>query len=176
MIERIVSGGQTGADRAGLDAAIACGIPHGGWCPKGRKAEDGPIPDEYQLTETASGNYLDRTERNVKESDGTVILTMGPLSGGSSRTAEFAREHDKPWLHVKLDAMSIGKVAGTLRRFAKEHGLRVLNVAGSRGSKEPELHRLALNTIMAMLHPMQDLPLTGEDAVPDGAMRPEHGH
>ncbi|MCH7226767.1 YpsA SLOG family protein [Haloferula sp. A504] len=70
MIERIVSGGQTGADRAGLDAAIAAGLPHGGWCPRGRKAEDGPLPKRYLLTETKSASYLTRTEWNARDSDG----------------------------------------------------------------------------------------------------------
>ena len=142
MIEKIVSGGQTGADRAGLDAAIACGIPHGGWCPKGRKAEDGPIPDEYQLTETTSASYLVRTERNVKESCGTVIFTMGPLTGGSLRTADFAKKHGKPWLHFQLSKKDA--TAEKLREFAAEHSIKVLNVAGSRASKEPQIYRRAM--------------------------------
>ena len=75
-VEKIVSGGQTGADRAGLDFAIAHGIPHGGWCPKGRKAEDGTIPERYGLSETSRADYLQRTEANVRESDGTVIFTV----------------------------------------------------------------------------------------------------
>src|SRR5687768_10043060 len=86
MIEIIISGGQTGADRAALDAAMVCGVPHGGWCPNGRTAEDGPLPECYLLTETAGASYLARTEKNVKDSDGTLIFTMGLLSGGSART------------------------------------------------------------------------------------------
>jgi predicted Rossmann-fold nucleotide-binding protein len=74
MIERLVSGGQTGVDRAALDVAIACGIPHGGWCPRGRISEAGPIPAHYQLTETDSFKYWVRTERNVIDSDATLIL------------------------------------------------------------------------------------------------------
>src|SRR5947209_4182665 len=101
MIAKIVFGGQTGADRAALDFAIEHGIPHGGWCPKGRKAEDGPIHERYKLQEHASGQYLNRTEQNVIDSDGTVIITIRPkLTGGSKRTAEFARKHQKPWLHI----------------------------------------------------------------------------
>ena len=85
---KIVSGGQTGADRAGLDWAISMGIPHGGWCPRGRKAEDGVIPARYQLTETKSADYLTRTRWNVRDSNATVIFTLKPtLSGGSLRTA-----------------------------------------------------------------------------------------
>jgi len=132
MIEKIVSGGQTGADRAGLDAAIASGIPHGGWCPKGRKAEDGPIPDRYELTETEGSSYLARTERNVKQSDGTVIFTMGTLAGGSLRTADFARRHHKPWVHLDLAALSNEEAAAALTSFVEQSELRVLNVAGMR--------------------------------------------
>jgi hypothetical protein len=139
MIERIVSGGQTGADRAGLDAAIACGILHGGWCPKGRKAEDGPIPEHYQLKETAGASYLARTERNVKQSDGTVIFTMGELTGGSLRTADFARRHGKPWIHLDLSQLDSQQATAALASFVAQYEVRVLNVAGSRGSSNPTL-------------------------------------
>ncbi len=141
MIERIVSGGQTGADRAGLDAAIACGIPHGGWCPKGRTAEDGVIPERYQLTETEGVSYLARTERNVKQSDGTVIFTLGELAGGSLRTVDFARRHRKPWKHIQLGGIGDEQAAEALRRFVTEQGIKVLNVAGSSESREPGLHQ-----------------------------------
>ena len=139
MIEKIVSGGQTGADRAGLDAAIACGIPHGGWCPKGRKAEDGPIPERYQLTETAGASYLARTERNVKQSDGTVIFTIGALSGGSLRTVDFAKRHRKPYVHLDLAALDDAQATAALAGFVDQHDVRTLNVAGSRGSSNPDL-------------------------------------
>ena len=89
----IVSGGQTGADRAALDWALKHNVPCGGWCPKGRKAEDGPIDSKYPLQETPSSSYLQRTEWNVRDSDATVLFSIQPiLSGGSKRTMEFARE------------------------------------------------------------------------------------
>ena len=91
-ITKIISGGQTGADRGGLEAAIEYGIPHDGWCPKGRLAEDGVIPDKYELSEMASKSYLKRTEANVVDSDAIVIFAFGKLTGGSKRTAE----DDKP--------------------------------------------------------------------------------
>jgi TPR repeat protein len=101
VVERIISGGQTGADRAALDFAIAHGIPHGGWCPRGRKAEDGRIDGRYQLKETPSSSYILRTERNVRDSDGTVVLSISAvLTGGSNRTVELARKHEKPCLHL----------------------------------------------------------------------------
>ena len=151
MIERIVSGGQTGADRAALDAAIACGIPHGGWCPKGRRAEDGEIPARYELTETESSSSLARTERNVKSSDGTVILTIAELAGGSLRTVDFARRHRKPWLHLRLDAMSDREAMERLHAFVTGHGIRTLNVAGSRASKEPELYDRTFSIVSGLL-------------------------
>src|SRR3954462_12829698 len=97
----IVSGGQTGADRAALDWAIANGIRHGGWCPRGRLAEDGVIPDFYKLRETVSTEYAVRTERNICDSDGTVIFTVGEQwAGGSKDTAAIATRLKKPWMHL----------------------------------------------------------------------------
>ncbi len=90
MITKIISGGQTGADRGGLDAAIHCDLPHGGWCPKGRRAEDGINSAEYHLNEMVSSEYLPRTKANVFDSDATLIITYGPLKGGSLKTAMYA--------------------------------------------------------------------------------------
>jgi hypothetical protein len=150
MIKKIVSGGQTGADRAGLDVAIRYGIPHGGWCPKGRKAEDGIIGGHYQLLETPSASYLKRTELNVRDSDATVIFTISSqLSGGSKRTAEFATKHRKPWIHLARQAATYEDPALMLLRFVEENGLQVLNVAGTRGSKEPDVWRFAYETLEA---------------------------
>ena len=101
-LERVVSGGQTGVDRAALDAAIAVGLEHGGWCPRGRLAEDGVIPSEYQLRETWSADYPVRTEQNVRDSDGTLILGHGPLQGGTDLTWRMAKRHAKPCFVVDL--------------------------------------------------------------------------
>ena len=110
MIEKVVSGGQTGADRAALDAAMKLGVPHGGWCPKGRVAENGPIPPEYQLQETDSPAYDVRTEANVVDSDATVIFSVVPtLEGGSRLTADLAERHGKPFL--KLHAIMGEEIA-----------------------------------------------------------------
>jgi len=143
-LAKIVAGGQTGADRAALDWAITHELPHGGWCPRGRKAEDGTIPRRYRLTETPSVAYLQRTEWNVRDSDGTVILSLATtLTGGSSKTAELAQQHEKPWIHLARDAH--GSDAGDrLRRFVEDHGIRVLNVAGPRASTEPEIGAFVL--------------------------------
>lgn len=150
MVERIVSGGQTGADRAALDVAIRQGVAHGGWCPRGRRAEDGPIPARYGLTETPSEGYVQRTEWNVRDADGTVVLTLGPdVTGGSLETIAFAKRHGKPYLHLSRDWHP--GAPGLLRRFVAAHGIRTLNVAGSRESKEPGLHRWAMEVLEAGL-------------------------
>jgi hypothetical protein len=141
-ITKIISGGQTGADRAGLDVAIWHNFPHGGWCPKGRKAEDGPIGGQYQLTETPSANYLQRTEWNVRDTDGTIVFTFAAeITGGSMRTVEFAKKHKKPCLHISRG--SLFQPEGLIQEFINEHGIKLLNIAGSRESKEPGIHNWA---------------------------------
>jgi len=146
---KIVSGGQTGADRAALDWAIKNNIPHGGWCPKGRKAEDGVIAACYQLRESSSANYLQRTEWNVRDSDATVVFSLAPvLSGGSKKTVEFAVKHGKPSLHLHP---ALSDAAGVLRRFVKTHSVRSLNVAGPRGSKEPSVGEFISTVLSAAL-------------------------
>jgi len=138
-IERIISGGQTGADRAALDFAIEHGIPHGGWCPQGRLSEDRPIETSYTLRETPAGYYGQRTEWNVRDSDGTVIFSIAPaLSGGSKTTQELAGRLGKPCLHLSRESDG-EKAAGLLCRFVDRHGIRILNVAGPRSSNEPKV-------------------------------------
>lgn len=133
----ILSGGQTGADRAALDFAIDHGIPHGGWCPKGRRAEDGSIPLCYQLRDTLTEAYKYRTEANVRDSDGTVVFTIRPkLSGGSLKTVLFAQNHGKPYVHLFRDSPARDPRKEP-RRFIKQNNIKILNVAGSRSSKEP---------------------------------------
>jgi hypothetical protein len=155
---KIISGGQTGADRAGLDVAIARGLPHGGWCPKGRKAEDGPLPVRYHLTETPTASYLVRTERNAAESDATVIFTLGVLSGGSKRTADFARRHGRPCLHLQLAEGREELAAQTLASFIRVRRVASLNVAGSRETKATGLHALAC-TVLGLALKILGFPL-----------------
>ena len=138
-VPSIVSGGQTGADRAALDFAIERGIPHGGWCPKGRRAEDGPIDARYRLKETLSPDYVQRTEWNARDSDGTAVFSIGQiLTGGSKKTVEFARKHGKPVLHLSRSGGPVPPETA-LREFIEKHRIKVLNVAGPRASKEPEV-------------------------------------
>lgn len=131
---KIISGGQTGVDRGALDAAVALGLEHGGWCPRGRLAEDGRIPRHYRLRETETSDYPERTERNVLDSDATLILCRGSLSGGTELTRRLAKAHGRPCRVVDLEETpSVEPV----RRWLAEHRVSVLNVAGPRESQSP---------------------------------------
>lgn len=138
--ERIVSGGQTGVDRAALDVAMGIGIPHGGWCPRGRLAEDGRIPDRYLLEETEAADYPTRTEKNVVDSDGTLILCRGEPTGGTDFTRRVAERRRKPLWIVDLDVLGD---PDAIRRWIREQGIAVLNVAGPRESQSPGIGEAA---------------------------------
>ena len=134
MLTRIISGGQTGVDRGALDAAIAAGFPCGGWCPKGRKAEDGVIPLRYPLTEMPVTAYRARTKQNVVEADGTLILFFETLSGGTLQTLQIAQQLGKPVLTLDCAAKPVGDAAVEARAFIDLHEIATLNVAGPRES------------------------------------------
>ena len=167
MINKIVSGGQTGVDRAALDVAIHFGIPHGGWCPRGRRAEDGKILPIYQLQETDSSNYAERTEKNVIDSDGTLILHLGPLTGGTLLTSQLAKRWSKPCLAIDLasPADSPGVTMdpnGTDMPLAfddwiRENGVETLNVAGPRESTAPGIGQMARKFLFSLLDGLNDL-------------------
>ncbi len=146
----IISGGQTGADRAALDFAISRGIPHGGWCPLGRRAEDGVLDARYQMRETESRNYRQRTRRNVADSDATLILNLGELVDGSLATRQFAEQANKPVCVVPLDADDLAAEVKRVREWLAERGIAVLNVAGPRESKRPGVYRQALAFLEAL--------------------------
>lgn len=148
-MRRIVSGGQTGADRGGLDAALALGLEHGGWCPRGRRSEDGKIPDRYLLSETDAGDYSARTEKNVVESDGTILFSRGTPTGGSALTAAMARKHARPLLHVDLsaDADPVQRV----RQWLEENDIEIVNVAGPRASNAPGIAEEVKELLVAAL-------------------------
>jgi Circularly permutated YpsA SLOG family len=141
VLSKIVSGGQTGADRSALDWAIKRGVAHGGWCPKGRKAEDGVIDPRYNLAETPSEDYSQRTEWNVRDSDGTAVFSIrGELRGGSLLTVELAGRYNKPVIHLCAQDERTDH-AQELRSFIEESGISALNVAGPRESDEPGVYR-----------------------------------
>lgn len=141
MITKIISGGQTGADRAALDAAIRLGFPHGGWIPKGRRAEDGPLSGEYELQEMPTSSYPKRTEKNTLDSDGTLIVSHGNLAGGSLLTRNLAEERQRPWLHIDLDMIPAFKAVSIISEWIAQNDIKVLNVAGSRAIGDPEIYQ-----------------------------------
>jgi hypothetical protein len=151
MIQKIISGGQTGADRAALDFAIKHNLPYGGWIPKGRKTEEGPLPDKYHLQEMATGQYSKRTEKNILDSDGTFIVSHGLLTGGSALTTGFAMKHGKPWIHVDLEITSYPEAASMIWEWVGGNGIKIMNVAGARGSKDPRIYQVVIELLETML-------------------------
>jgi hypothetical protein len=148
LVSKIISGGQTGADRGGLDAAMELGLAHGGHCPRGRLAEDGSVPSIYQLVETPDNDYRTRTKLNVDNADVTLIFTMGSLDGGSLFTQKYCDEHKRPWAHLSFgllwspDGSDLVKHARWLRDRLQKTSEKlgrplIVNVAGNRESKSP---------------------------------------
>ena len=147
----IVSGGQTGADRAALDWAITHHLEHGGWCPADRLAEDGSIPARYHLRETQSANYSERTRLNVEESDGTLVVTPDPPEGGTLLTLRHAQAVGKPVLLVTR--ANEGEAPGLLQTFIRTHAIRTLNVAGPRASGSPEVTNMVERLLDSTIGP-----------------------
>lgn len=152
MVTRIISGGQTGADRGGLEAAIALGIPHGGFCPRGRLAEDGQVPLKYDLVELSGHNYPERTLRNIAEADGTIVFieSMASAGPGSRLTITTALKVRKPVLTIEMSQNR--KVSMTrIRSFLRRCKIETLNVAGSRESKSPGLEEAVKAMLIEVL-------------------------
>ena len=143
---RIVSGGQTGVDRAALDVALERGMPCGGWCPAGRQAEDGPIDPRYPLRETPSADPAQRTEWNVRESDGTLLLLTTAPSPGTDLTRDFARRMGRP---VYVGRLGAPPDVEAFRRWLRTHNIRTLNVAGPRESESPGVYAMACEYLRA---------------------------
>ncbi len=148
LIECIVSGGQTGVDRAALDVALDLGIPCSGWCPRGRKAEDGRIPRRYPLRQTPSARYAQRTRWNVRDSDGTLILAPGELTGGTALTFKAAQSLGRPVFVVDL---SRSRAVVPVRKWIRNNDIRALNVAGPRESTSPGMYAAAIR-FLTRLH------------------------
>jgi hypothetical protein len=164
-LKKIVSGGQTGVDRGALDAALVAGFECGGWCPADRAAEDGVIPDRYPLTPLRGAvakegdltarqiaeQYRARTLKNVQDSDGTVILFSGTLSGGTLLTQKFCEREKKPFFVVDSTLMKPLRAADAIIQFVADNRIAVLNVAGPRLSGWPKGYVFALGTIGAVI-------------------------
>ena len=155
ILRKIVSGGQTGVDRAALDIAMELGVECGGWCPRGRLAEDGEIPARYPLQETPSARYQVRTDWNIRDSDATMILNLGEMEGGTALTQVLARSYGSPCMVINL------KLSQDLERLAdwlRKNMVSTLNIAGPRASKRPEAYRLAAELLRRLI------PLVREQA------------
>jgi hypothetical protein len=150
-VQRIISGGQTGADRAALDFAIAHSLPYGGWLPAGRRTEDGLLPERYQLRETPSASYEQRTEWNVRDADATLLITFGPLTGGSAFTLEAARRHGKPVLYVDRAQTGTEEAARNVRDWLARVRPATLNIAGPRASEAPEIYGIVRDLLERVL-------------------------
>ena len=146
--QKIISGAQTGVDRAALDVALELGIPCGGWCPKGRRAEDGPIPDKYPMQETGASNYTKRTKLNVLDSDGTLIINRGELDGGTAHTVRLAEKMAKPCLVIQLeDQPDLKKITNWLT----QNDIKTLNIAGPREDKRPGIYKQTISLLKKLL-------------------------
>ncbi len=140
MIEKFISGGQTGADQAALDVAVKYNIPYGGWIPKGRRTEAGPLPARYRMSLMPSAEYRDRTLKNIQDSHGTAVLYRNRLMGGSKLTRQLARTEGKPCMAVNLETHDPFETAVTLQSFRDEYQINVLNIAGPRASHDPDIY------------------------------------
>jgi hypothetical protein len=147
-VKKIVSGGQTGVDRAALDVALALGLRCGGWCPKGRRAEDGRIPERYPLRETPTAAYPQRTEWNIRDSDGTLVLTVGSRDRGTALTLALAARLGRPCLELDLRTQP---QAARVREWAHRRRIETLNVAGPRESRAPGIAAQARTLLRAAL-------------------------
>jgi hypothetical protein len=163
MIEKIVSGGQTGADQAALDTAIELGIPHGGWVPRGRKTEAGRLPDRYHVKEISSISYVQRTLMNVIDSDGTLLVSHGKLSGGSSVTKALAARHRRPCLHIDLHVLGYPEAASATINWIDAREIKILNVAGPRDSEDPAIYEDTRKLLRIVIE--QSSPAGLDDAV-----------
>ena len=148
---RIISGGQTGVDRAALDAALALGVPCGGWCPAGRIDEDGIIPARYPVREMEKGGYFARTIQNLVDADGTLILYFGDLEGGTEETLFRCIKLHRPYLLLDASELSTSRAVEKAVAFIRERSIRSLNVAGPRASKRPEAYGYALEVVTGIV-------------------------
>lgn len=151
-IQKIISGGQTGVDRAALDLGLSLYIPIGGWCPKERWAEDGPIPNHYPLKETPTSRPSQRTEWNVRDSDGTLVLTYDNPTGGTALTIRLAQRLNKPFLVMNLNTHAEPEI---VLNWAMQHNIQTLNIAGPRESADPSIYQAAYSFLKKLIDPCE---------------------
>jgi hypothetical protein len=158
---KIISGGQTGVDRAALDVALKHGIECGGWCPAGRIDEVGRIPDHYPIQELPRGGFTERTLQNVKDSDGTVIIYAGKLSGGTEQTVRFCVEQQRPYELIEAIKIATEDAAKLINDFVRKNKIDILNVAGPRQSEWPEGYDYAFRVLDVFLTDCSHRPVGG---------------
>ena len=161
MIEKIISGGQTGVDQAALDVALELDIPHGGWIEKGRKTENGILPERYKLKEMPASGYYKPAEQTVLDSDGILIISHGKLKSGSALILKLAKKHQRPWLHIDLNGMNAFEAAKTVNAWIVQHNIKILNVAGTQASKDPDIYKatkIILRAVIALGIIKTDMP------------------
>lgn len=144
---KIISGGQTGVDRAALDVALEHGLECGGWCPAGRVDEFGKIPDQYPVHELPGGGFTERTLQNVKDSDGTVVIYPGELRGGTEQTVRFCVELGQPYQLIDASKVAAQDAATSIAYFVREKNIGILNVAGPRQTEWPEGYAYASSVL-----------------------------
>ena len=148
---KIWSGGQTGVDRAALDCALALGIPHGGWCPQGRIAADGVLDARYLLQETRSSGYRQRTKLNVQDTDATMLINVGPVTGGSLQTIRFAASLKRPYLVIQVDQGSMTDLAEAAVQWLQSHRFSRVNFAGPSEARCPGIYAQSVELLMMIL-------------------------
>jgi putative molybdenum carrier protein len=148
---KVISGGQTGVDRGALDAALALEVECGGWCPAGRLAEDGTIPEHYPVVQLANAGYAERTARNVADSDGTLVISNGEPIGGTRETIQRCVELDKPHLVIDHPLVATNENVEQVLGLVGNHRIHVLNVAGPRASQWPDGHQIAEQIVSGVL-------------------------
>lgn len=159
MLKKIVSGGQTGVDRGALDAALAMNFPCGGWCPEGRMADDGVIPDRYPVQVLSNSGYRKRTKQNIVDSDGTVIIYFGYIypRGGTEQTLLECIKQNRPYLLIDANELSEERAAERMGSFVIEKQISVLNIAGPKADEKlPKAHVYTQSTLVLMLQAMID--------------------
>jgi len=170
IVEKIISGGQTGADLAALDVALEYGIPHGGWVSRGRRNEKGTLLNRYRMKELSSINYPKRTELNVMDSDGTLILSHGKLSGEPALASRLVMKHGRPSLHVDLQDMTEYKAVAIIKSWIETREIKVLNVTGPKASEDSRIYGATERVLKSVLYPpperiMPPYPKTVHEAV-----------
>ena len=152
MVKKIISGGQMGVDQAALDVAIKLDIPHGGWIPAGRNTDAGFLPSKYRLRELPSSDWPQVIERNVVDSDGTLMISRGKLIGDSELTRKTAMRKERPWLHVDLSKVNAFEAAGAIQAWITKNGIDVLNVTGPRATDDSEIYKVTTVLLQAAFY------------------------